>query len=85
MANYDNISGVSYTRYQDGDDTDDPTTSQQDAELKELYFHNGRLHISMDTADGFLDIVIPVLSAEKWNKFVNSLPLWRFVDPDDAE
>lgn len=76
MVNYDSISGVTYRRYNDDDSPDEPTTGQEDAKVEELYFDTGKLHLTLETADGFLSIQIPVLATNTWDGFVDTLPTW---------
>lgn len=74
MANYNRVKGVGYGRWV-GDETE-PQVEQNGAELEELYFADGQLHLTLETEDGFLDIEIPVLARTDWDDFVESLPTW---------
>lgn len=76
MANYDNISGVGYRRYTESDTADNPTVKQDDAQIDELYFDYGRLHLTLKTTEGLVSVDIPILPMEKWDAFVESLPAW---------
>lgn len=84
MANYENVRGVGYMRFEG--EADEPTTEQRDAKIEELYFdpYSGELDLRATTDDGHITLTIPVLHTKKWDEFVASLPRSDAADATDS-
>ena len=83
---YNGHSGVKYRRY-DESMIDEDTDEYQDpecvidtvGELDELYFesYSGSLCVTVQVADEYVSLEIPVKADTDWNEFVASLPAWE--------
>lgn len=76
MANYDDVRGVEYARYDEDSTPDDPAARDGEAKIDEMYFGFGHLHVSVNTSEGLISLNIPILPMGKWDEFVDSLPVW---------